>query len=393
MLSTEQNERLTKVGPGTPCGELLRRYWHALCPSGEITQEKPKKRVRILGENLLVFRTEAGEYVCIEENCPHRRASFYFGFIEPDGIRCCYHGWKYDFAGQCVDQPFEPKKFCDRVRAKTYPVRRLGGILFVYMGPDPARAPLLPRWDVLVRTDRPRIINVMPVHNCNWLQVQENTADSVHTYFVHGHVSAVLGLPAQRAGNYFYRPIVEYDWKLSEWGVEKTLVYGGDKPEVEIRPPLIFPTILRIPEGPIEALHLRVPIDDDHTRIIWTGLLPEGAKAPRPASETADVPFEYSADTALGNGEYDMTSFYGQDRAVWETMGTTVDRSRETLGASDRGVVMYRRMLAEQIDRVERGEEPTVAVVSDPAKNRIIEFPSSTKPWRDERFAATATTA
>ena len=121
--------------------------------------------------------------------------------------------------------------------------------------------------------------------------------------------------------------------------------------------------------------------------------MPESAEAPRPASETADVPFEYSTDTALGNGEYDMTSFYGQDRAVWETMGTTVDRSRETLGASDRGVVMYRRMLAEQIDRVERGEEPTVAVVRDPAKNRIIEFPSSTKPWRDERFTATATTA
>jgi 5,5'-dehydrodivanillate O-demethylase len=390
MLSKEQNERLTRVGPGTPGGELLRRYWQALCPTGEVTAERPKKRVRILGEDLLVLRTATGEYVCVEDGCPHRRASLYLGFLEADGIRCCYHGWKYDFSGQCIDQPFEPKKFCDRVRIRTYPVQKLGGVLFAYMGPDPERAPLLPRWDVLVRTDRPRVINVMPDHDCNWLQIQENTADSVHTYYLHGHMSAVLNLPTQYAGGYFYRPIVEYDWKVSEWGVDKTLVYGGDRPEVEIRPPLIFPNILRIPEGPVEAMHFRIPIDDDHTRIIWTGLLPEAAKTPRPTGEDADVPFQYSPETALGNGEYDLTSFYGQDRAVWETMGTTVDRSRETLGASDRGVVLYRRMLAEQIERVERGEEPTVAVVRDPAKNRIIEFPSSTKPWRDERFASQA---
>jgi len=386
MLSKEQNERLTRVGPGTPCGELLRRYWQALCPSGELTAEKPKRRIRVMGEDLILLRAPDGEVVCMEERCPHRQASFYFGFLEEDGIRCCYHGWKYRFDGQCIEQPFEPKKFCERVRARTFPVQKLGGILFVYMGPHPEHPPILPRWDVLVRCDRPRIINMFPDHNCNWLQIQENTADSVHTYYTHGHMSAVLNLPAQYQGSFFYRPILDYDWKPSPWGVEKTLVYGGDRPEIEIRPPLIFPNILRIPEGPVEALHFRIPIDDERTRIIWVGLLPENAKAPKPESENADVPFTYVAETALGNGEYDLSDFYGQDRAVWETMGVVADRSKETLGATDRGVVMYRRMLAEQIDRVARGEEPNVGIAREGENNPMIEFVSATKPWRDERF-------
>jgi 5,5'-dehydrodivanillate O-demethylase len=272
------------------------------------------------------------------------------------------------------------------VNLRSYPVQKLGGILFVYMGPDPAKAPPLPRWDVLVRCDRPRLINVFPDHNCNWMQIQENTADSVHTYYTHGHMSKVLDLPAQYMGGYFYRPIIEYDWKVCEWGIEKTLVYGGDNPEIEIRPPLIFPTLLRIPEGPIEAMHFRVPIDDEHTRIIWTGLLPETAPIPKPAGEDADVPVRYAEENALPNGEYDLSDFYGQDRAVWETMGVNADRWRETLGASDRGVVMYRRMLAEQIDRVERGEDPIVGVVRQEDKDRTIEFVSASKPWRDTRF-------
>ena len=110
MLTKEQNERLTQVGPGTPGGELLRRYWQVLCPAGEITEEPPKKRVRLLGEDLLVYRGDDGAMYCIEEHCPHRGASLFYGFVEPGGIRCCYHGWKYDADGQCLEQPFEPKQ-------------------------------------------------------------------------------------------------------------------------------------------------------------------------------------------------------------------------------------------------------------------------------------------
>jgi 5,5'-dehydrodivanillate O-demethylase oxygenase subunit len=377
MLTTEQNERLTKVGPGTPCGELLRRYWQPLCPAGEITESNPKKRVRILGEDLLVYRTHEGTLSCIAEHCPHRRASLYFGFIEPGGIRCCYHGWKYDGAGACIERPFE--RHTGNVRVRSYPVQQLGGLLFVYMGPDPSRAPLVPRWDVLVREGGKRNIVVMPIHDCNWLQIQENTVDSVHTYYLHGHMSIVKNLPTLAYGGYFYRPITSYDWKVCEWGIEKTLTYGGDKPELEVRPPLIFPNILRIPEGPIEALHFRVPVDDTHTRIIWVGYRTAKDGGPSPTDE--QTPFEYEKDVPV---DYDdpsiLQTFYGQDRIVWETQGQTCDRTKETLGASDRGIVMYRKMLAEQIDRVERGEEPNVAVVRDSSENHMIVFESASRP-------------
>jgi 5,5'-dehydrodivanillate O-demethylase oxygenase subunit len=372
---------VTKVGPGTPCGELLRRYWQALCPVAEISAAKPKKRIRILGEDLLLFRSATGELVCIEEHCIHRSASLYHGFIEEGGIRCCYHGWKFDCSGRCIERPFETAEPPAAARLKTYPVESVGGIVFVYMGPDPARAPLVPRWDVLVRSDRPKRILVLPVHNCNWLQIQENTVDSVHTYYLHGHMSKVENLPTLPIGAFFYRPIISYDWKTSEWGVEKVLEYGGDRPEVEVRPPLIFPNILRIPEGPDECIHFRVPIDDEHTRILHVALEAAGSGELYPDDET---PFTYQFDPPNFNGDVNLDTFYGQDRMVWETQGTITDRKREVLGASDRGIVLFRRMLFDQIERVERGEEPTVAVVRDPEQNRIIEFSQTTEVWWEE---------
>jgi 5,5'-dehydrodivanillate O-demethylase oxygenase subunit len=383
MLSREQNERLTQVGPGTPGGELLRRYWQVLCPTKELACDVDRKRVRLLGEDLLVFRDARGEFRCVQERCPHRSASLYFGFIEPDGMRCCYHGWKFDCAsGRCVERPFETTPPHEGIMLTTYPVEALGGLLFVYMGPHTERPPLLPRWDVLAREDKPKQIRVMPDHHCNWLQIQENTADSVHTYYLHGHRAVMMarGNP-DRVSSYFYRPIKAYDWKVSEWGIEKMLEYGGENPEVEVRPPLIFPNVLRIPEGPIEAIHFRIPIDDEHTRIIWLGLFDR-----IPGSELTSpdkVPYTYEFDApGITIESVDLSTFYGQDRVVWETQGAITDRSVETLGATDRGIVLFRRMLAEQIDRVERGEEPTVAVVHDPAENVCITF-EVTKPWFD----------
>jgi 5,5'-dehydrodivanillate O-demethylase len=259
--------------------------------------------------------------------------------------------------------------------------------LFVYMGPDPAQAPLLPNWDVLARTDRPKKIRMMPRHTCNWLQITENTADSVHTYFLHGHMSKLLDLPTLATGAFFYRPIESYDWSVSEWGVEKTIVYGGDRPEVEIRPPLVFPNILRIPEGPVEALHFRIPVDDEHTDIIWIGLMPAGSGE---LTDGRSIPYEIEIDPPGVTVEtVSLDTFYGQDRVVWETQGVIADRSNEVLGASDRGIVMYRRMLSEQIDRVVEGKDPTVAVVRDPAHNVCIEFQNQTRPWTaDDRAAA-----
>jgi 5,5'-dehydrodivanillate O-demethylase oxygenase subunit len=375
VLTHEQNERLTRVGPGTPCGELLRRYWQALCPVAEITSSKPKKRVRILGEDLVVYRSAEGELVCIEEHCSHRGVSLYRGFIEEGGIRCCYHGWKFDCSGRCIERPFETSETPAAANLRTYPVETLGGIAFAYMGPDPAKAPPLPRWDVLARTDRPRKILTVPIHNCNWLQIQENTVDSVHSYYLHGHLANAEGVDLQGGKSaFFYRHIVAYDWRTCEWGVEKVLKYDG-APEIEVRPPLIFPNVLRIPEGPRQALHFRIPVDDEHTRIIRVDIHPPESGEIVPGDET---PFAYEFDPPDWDDDGELNTFRRQDRVAWETQGVIADRSREVLGASDRGIVLYRRMLSEQIDRVERGEAPTVAVVAERDRDRIIDFSQET---------------
>jgi 5,5'-dehydrodivanillate O-demethylase len=369
MLSKERNERLTRIGPGTPCGNLLRRYWQPLCAISELTPERPAKRITVMGEALVAFRLPDGSYACLGEHCAHRRCSLFYGFIEDDGVRCPYHGWKYDGSGRCLEQPFEPKdsKLRDEVRQVAYPVQRLSGLLFVYMGPQPA--PLLPRWDVLVREDGTRKIQYRPTLNCNWLQAQENTADTTHTYYLHGEMSLKLGLGGPNA-DYYHRPIESYDFAYCEWGIEKKCVYGGAHPEEEVRPPLIFPNILRIPEGRNENLHWRVPVDDTHTRIIVMMFQPGGKPLP-----DDKIPVEYMADDIQANGEYALNNFSSQDRMAWETQGALFDRSHEFLGASDRGIVMLRRLLDEQIKIVEQGGEP-MALVRDPERNRIIEFKS-----------------
>jgi 5,5'-dehydrodivanillate O-demethylase len=253
-------------------------------------------------------------------------------------------------------------------------VQKLAGMLFAYLGPAPA--PLLPRWDVLVREDGVRKIQTQAPLRCNWLQAQENTADTVHTYYLHGHMMKLQGI---NRGGYFYRPIVKYEWGLCEWGITKTCHYGGDEPEVEIRPPLLFPNILRIPQGADECLHWRVPIDDTLTQIyimVFTPS-PDGRRVEQPD----DPPVEDQGDGLLPDGEYNLTSFYEQDRMAWETQGAIYDRSQEHLGATDRGIVMFRQLLAEQIKIVEQGGEP-MALVRDPAKNQIIEFESRSTPLR-----------
>ena len=380
MITAETNERMTRVGPGTPGGEMLRRFWQPLCPAGEITPENPKKRVRIMNEDLLVFRDGEGRLACVDEHCKHRGVSLYYGFIESNGVRCPYHGWHYGNDGRCLEQPFEraDSNFKNEIKLKSYPVQELGGLIFAYMGPDPQNAPLLPRWDVLVREDGKRDIRVFPVHHCNWVQVQENTADSTHTYYLHGIMDQRMGTNHPFAA-YYRRPIVRTEFKPCEWGLDKVVEYGGPMPEVEIRPPLIFPNILRIPNGPTEVMHWRVPIDDRSTRVLFVCFTPSKDPAVR-SPEGAPVPFVYDPEMKTPDGEYKLDSFFSQDQMALETVGEIYDRTQENLGVSDRGIVLYRKMLLDQIKRVENGQEPSVGVVRDAERNRMIDFPGITSP-------------
>ncbi len=373
MLTAEKNARLTQTSAGTPGGELLRRYWHALWPAVDFAAEKPKKRMKVMGEDLVVYRGDDGKFGCVTEHCTHRGCSLYYGFLEGSAIRCAYHGWKFERDGRCTEQPFEPEgsTFKDRVRQRAYPVEELGGMLFIYMGPLPA--PLLPRWDVLVRRDGKRHAEIRPTLTCNWLQAQENTADTTHTYYLHGHMMQTKGIDSPGA-RFYRRPISSFEFELCEWGIEKRIYYSGEGPHEEIRPPLIFPNILRINQGPVEMAHWRVPIDDQTTRIIGMHFTPNATGEDEPLQTV--VPMEYMKDDKGPDGEYSLVTFNSQDRMAWETQGAIYDRTQEHLGATDTGVLMLRKLLDEQIAIVEAGGEP-MAVLRDPAKNVMIFFDHS----------------
>ena len=181
-LSVEENEQLTRVGPGTPCGEMMRRYWHPIGFSSEL-KGRPIRR-RLLGEDLVVFRDDQSRVGLLALRCMHRGTSLEFGHIENGGLRCCYHGWLYDIEGKILETPGEPadSTFRDRIRHRAFKAEELAGIIFAYIGPEPA--PLLPRWDVLVRDDGVRSLAGRLIH-CNFLQTVENSVDQHHFKWLH----------------------------------------------------------------------------------------------------------------------------------------------------------------------------------------------------------------
>lgn len=367
MLTKQENDELTRVGRGTPAGELLRRYWHPIAVAQELTEERPKKRVRLLGEDLVVFRDGKGGYGLVAEQCQHRGASLYYGFLEDGCIRCPYHGWLYDKTGRCIEQPFEPAQSLLRhtIQLPAYPVEKVRGLLFAYLGPLPA--PVIPPWDVIAREDGTHRIEVHPVLNCNWLQVQETNADPAHKEFLHGKMGFEKGVRKQ----WKFQPMVA-KFELFQWGLTKPLEYTGDDPfSEEGGQPAVFPNILRhtLGDGSID-MHWRTPIDDTHTQTFWLGFdpSPDGTIVEEPE----DPPFLY-IELKNADGEFHLKSFPSQDSMAWETQGPLRDRSVEHLGASDEGVVMWRQLLTENIDKVRRGEDP-MCVIRDSNQYRVIEF-------------------
>ncbi len=389
MISQQTNERLTRVGAGTPAGEMLRRYWHPVAAVAELTDDKPKKRVRAFGEDLVLFRDGQGNLGLIEEQCCHRSASLYYGFVEDDGIRCAYHGWKFDGAGRCTEQPFEPadSPLKDEVSQKSYPLQTLGGVIFAYFGPSPA--PLLPNWDIFTRGDGVRSVFILPQLNCNWLQVMENSVDSTHTYYLHAHTLVLKG--KGKGGAYYYRPIEKTNFEIirePNWcGVLKQRIYGGEQAEQERGHPLVFPNMLLSPQREHLVMHMRLPVDDTHTQIIRYQFTPteDGAQVEQP-----DVPPVVFVTSFRGDdGDYHQDTFASQDAMAWETQGAITDRGRENLGVSDQGVALYRKLLEEQISAVEAGKDPH-GVIRDEALAGPISYEVSTGQARVAREAAEA---
>ncbi len=381
MLTAEENERITQVGPGTAGGELLRRYWHPVAAAGELTAERPKKRLKILGEELVLYRTESGQYGLLAEHCSHRGTSLYYGFLEGECLRCPYHGWLYEPDGHCVEQPFEPAQSLMKhtLRHGAYPVEELGGLLFGYMGP-PERKPLLPRWDILVWSHGARRIQIRSQLGCNWLQAEENTADFVHTFFLHGWTT-MRQKPDENVG-FFTRPFARYGFQPCPWGIVKSWEYEGEQAGSGYGNLVLFPTMLRQTDV-MSTLHWRVPIDDEHTTIFQLSFQPGTIGQPSTSDET---PFEYESSWRGEDGDYHLKTFSSQDGMAWETQGAIFDRTKEHLGYSDRGVSMLRQMLLQQIDVVQEGGDP-MALVWDDAQNTCINLEGWASP-RDMRVGA-----
>ena len=373
MLSQEENELLTRVGPGTPAGELLRRYWHVVAAAAELSDKNPKKKVIILGENLVLFRDRKGSYGLVAEKCSHRGVSLYYGFVEEDGIRCAYHGWKYDACGRCIDQPFENPEagFKEKIQHTAYPVVKCAGLLFAYMGP-PEKKPMLPKWDLLVRQDGTKKIDVCEILRCNWLQAMENSVDPTHTYYLHSHTLKLKGNPDHVP--FHYRAVSKIDFDLvvePTWaGIQKQRTFAGEDVPVESPHPLIFPNILFVPVRAGYAMHFRTPIDDHNTQVFQFRFSPN--KDAKSVTQPEDTPIEF-VRTKNDDGEFHMENFSSQDHMAWETQGAIANRSAEHLGEGDRGIIMYRKLLREQILAVQEGKEP-VGTNRDPQKDEIIQL-------------------
>ena len=367
MLSVQENDALTKVGPGTPMGELMRRYWHPLAATGEL-DERPTKAVRLLGEDLVLYKDRSGTIGLIERLCPHRRVDLSYGIPEENGLRCMYHGWMFNETGQCIEQPFEETvhpdgRFKEKVKIQGYPVEDRFGLLWAYMGPLPA--PILPTWEPYAYENGFASIGIIELP-CNWLQCQENSLDPVHLEWLHGYWGEVQRREAaQRNGEApELVPIVPKQHRkigFSEFdnGIIKRRVAGDDATEDDadwaVGHPALFPNILYVGDMVKCNFQYRVPIDDTTTLHVTWFYYKSAPGVTRPKQDK--VPY-WQVPLFDQDGAIIPDLVNHQDFVAWVTQGPSADRSLEKLGESDRGVIMFRKQLRDQINVVADGGDP-----------------------------------
>lgn len=368
MLSDELNRTLTRVGPGTPMGDLLRRYWMPVAGVSELSQPGTKP-IRLLGEDLILFRDGQGEFGLIDRRCPHRGADLAFGMVERSGLRCSYHGWHFDASGQCVARPYED--VCAPagaargrgVSVRACPVQVKAGMVWAYLGPMPA--PLLPDWEPFSWPDGfvQVVISEIP---CNWLQCQENSIDPIHFEWMHENWGRRL-----RTGDTTAAPThLKVDFEEFEHG----FVYRRLRTDTTESDEMW--TVGRVclwPNGFFLGEHFewRVPIDDENTlSVTWKYTVVPKDRRPyrQPSIPTWHGPIRDD------RGRWIDTHVMNQDFVAWVGQGRIADRTRERLGASDRGVVLLRRRLLEEMHRAASGLDPK-GVLRDPASNRCIPLP------------------
>ena len=376
MVTEEENRIFTQVGPGTPGGELLRRYWFPIAASAEL-DETPVKPVRLLGEDLVLYRDRNGTLGLIDSVCAHRRAHLSLGVPEEKGLRCPYHGWSFDENGQCLEQPAEKDRghpYCEKVKIKAYPVREACGAVFAYLGPKPA--PQLPMWDLMAD---PNVLHEIAyaVLPCNWFQSMENTVDQDHLDWLHVAFSDYVlernGRPDLKKR--FWRPgenkgegdrarLKEMLYERNELGIVRRAVYGDrtkDDPDWRIGIQVVFPNFCRA----VNDLQIRVPVDDSHhiyflIRAHWLKPGEKAKKQEKVPYFRIPVPFRMpnAMDTTSNVDWKDLDAHATQDMAAWIAQGPIADRTKELLCESDKGVRLLREIFLEQVKLVAAGKEP-----------------------------------
>jgi phthalate 4,5-dioxygenase oxygenase subunit len=370
MLSVDDNKLITQVGPGTPMGEVFRRYWIPALMSSEVpTPDCPPVKVRLLGEDLVAFRATSGKVGLIDTWCPHRNANLFWGRNEEEGLRCVYHGWKFDLDGTCVDMPNEPASsvFANKVKQPAYPTAEGGGLVWVYMGPRDKQPPL-PQHEFM---DLPpeHVYASKRIQACNFLQNLEGEVDSSHVSFLHSNLSSEA--PGMDRG-VDKHPVFEV--RETEWGLAISARRDAGPNQYYWRiTPMMLPSYTIIP-GQLQGGYVftsAIPIDDTNMAgftVVWNK---DSYVQPETGGPTVDVderfvPFQNkSNDYGIDREDQRLRSFTGikgiriQDMAVQEDQrGPVSDRSRVHLGTSDMGVIATRRRLQKQMRDLLEGHEP-----------------------------------
>ncbi len=367
MLTAARNEMLTRVGPGTPMGELLRRYWHPIGGASQL-DETPIKTIRLMCEDLVLYKDLSGAYGLIDRHCPHRRADMSYGWVEEQGIRCNYHGWKMNEKGKVIDQAWEDtnnpsgrgRENCD---TKSYPVKECAGLLWAYMGPLPA--PELPVWEPFLYENGWREVVLADIP-CNWLQCQENSCDPVHFEWMHDNWGARLkGGDANVAPKHLKVVFEDYDYGLIYRRVRE------NQPENSK-----YWTVGRValwPNGFYLGHHFewRVPVDDENTlSVAWFFMrVPKGRE---PYVQTK-VP-TWISPIKDENGRWISSHVINQDIVAWVGQGVIADRTKENLRSSDIGISMMRQQFLNDMEAVAQGRDPK-AVFRDPEAAKCVLLP------------------
>lgn len=405
-MQAQHNELLTRVGPQTPCGALLRHYWQpvALLDEFDATldprmDQRPLKAVRLLGQDFVLFRDEQGRWGLLDRDCPHRGADLAFARFEGDGVRCPFHGWKFDATGRCLDTPAEPagSKLCERVKQASYPVLERAGVLFAWLG-EPGKAPPLPGFDCFA-APASHVFAFKGLWHCNWLQAVEVGLDPAHTSFLHRFLndaplqnvgnnaagkqfrSASLGdvageqWPMTRVMREFHKPDISS--QPMPWGLQITTLRPMSEQLTHVRVTHgIFPHTFVIPlSATMTITQMHVPVDDTHT--YWYAFFTSyGEPVDKEAMRAQRLQYitlpdylpkagrhnswgysaaEQRTSTFLGMGEDDINV---HDQWAVESMGPIQDRTREHLGTSDKVIMANRRMLLSAIEAVQAGRTP-----------------------------------